>query len=130
MSEVDQRELVSDLLRGAIPVNPSPTSRYVTSEEFAATVALLDAKIENSSLKMRNWILGGVLAIIVALAGSYISLIAQIDRITQALPGIVEVQDGRREWIQKQDQRDSQQDAALRKLDPNYQSLPYEASPR
>lgn len=129
MSEAS--ELVSDLLRNAIPVNAvAPPPSFVTREEFDAKIGTLESKIEGEATKTKLWVVVGCMAIIASFGGGYVTLISRIDRISEALPEIAKVQDGRREWIQLQDQRDSQQDAALRRIDSSYQPLPYQASPR
>lgn len=130
MLDPDQREIVSDLLRGAVPVNPVSPTAYITREEFESKVSTIEAKIENEALKTKLWVMAGVLAIITSFGGGYVSLVSRIDRITEALPEITKVQDGRREWIQRQDLRDSHQDEALRKLDRSYQGIPFEPSPQ
>lgn len=124
----DRRELLGDLLRGAIPVNPSPI--YVTREEFDAKLGHLETKIEREGLRTKMWVLSGVVAIIMSFGGGYVSIISKIDRIAETLPTMTRIQDGRRDWIQIQDRRDLRQDETLRELQPEYEPIPYGPSPQ
>lgn len=81
-------------------------------------------------LKTRNWVLGGMIGSAILFGGGFLTMMSKFDRMSEALPRLVQVQDGRRDWIQTQVQRDALQDSALRKLDPGYAPLPYEAPPQ
>lgn len=128
MEEKD--EIVRELLHQAIPLNPSPGSPYVTHAEFQATVKIIESKIENASLKTKQWVLVGVLSILISFGGGYVSLMNKLDRLSQALPLIAEKQNTRWPWVQGQQQRDIMQDEVLKKLDPRYDPLPYEPAPQ
>jgi hypothetical protein len=128
--ESSSGEIMSDLIRGAIPLNPSPGGSYVTHDEFLATVRTIEQKIENASLRTKQWVMGGCLAVILSFGGGYMSLVNKIDRLTEALPEIAKVQEERGPWIQRQEQRDAMQDEVLRKLDKSYQPLPYSVPPQ
>jgi hypothetical protein len=101
----------------------------ITRDEFVATVRTIESKIENASLRQKQWVLTGCLAILISFGGGYISLVSKIDRLTDALPLITQKQTDGEPWMQRQDQRDLMQDEVLKKLDKNYQPLPYQAPP-
>lgn len=125
----ERSQIISDLLQGAIPVNAQP-NQFVTHAEFAAVVGALETKIENSGLKTKQWVLGGCVAILIAGGSGYASLVSKIDRLTQALPVITERQNTRWPWVQQMQQRELMQDESLKKLDKDYQPLPYQAPPQ
>lgn len=129
MADDTSGEIVRDLLAHAIPVNPQHSAQFVTRDEFAAKFNLLESKIENASLRQKQWVLTGCLAILISFGGGYVSLVSKLDRLTQALPTITERQNTRWPWVQQQQQRDLMQDEVLKKLDRNYQPLPYQAPP-
>jgi hypothetical protein len=131
MTDDTQQQIIKDLLTNAIPVNPSPSGHhYVTHSEFQATVEAIESKIENSSLKTMQWVLAGCLAILVSGGSGYVSLVNKLDRLEQSLPVLAEISDARTPWIQRQEQRDTMQDEALKKLDKQYQPFPYQPPPR
>ncbi len=99
---------------------------FVTRHEFVVTVQLLDQKIENSVLKMRNWVLGGVVAIILALGGGYVSMVTKLEKLGETLT----ILEGRRAWMLRQDQRDDQQDRQLSTIANDYTPMPYVEPPR
>ena len=105
-------------------------SDYVTRIELADAMRLVETKIVNSELRQRNWVLGGCLAIILAFGGGYMSLVAKIDRIMETLPVVSSVLDGRRSWMLRKDQRDSDQDRAIERVAPTYVPQPYVEPPR
>lgn len=130
MPDREGAEILSDLVRGAIPLNPAPSGQYVTHEEFVATIRTVEQKIENASLRTKQWVMGGVLAVILSFGGGYMSLVNKLDRLTEALPTITQRQNTRWPWVQQLQQRELMQDEALKKLDKSYQPLPYEAPPQ
>jgi hypothetical protein len=125
----ERADIVRDLLQHAIPVNSAAGQSFVTRDEFVATVKTIESKIENSSLRTKQWVLAGCVAILVSGGSGYVSLVSKLDRLTQALPAITERQNTRWPWVQQQQQRDLMQDEVLKKLDRNYQPLPYQAPP-
>lgn len=129
MPDKESAEIVGELLRGAIPVNPVG-GHFVTREEFVATINNIETKIEREGLRTKLWVALGCVGIIVANIGGYVSLVSKLDSLAGSLPQLVKVQEGRAPWIQRQEQRDSLQDEALRKLDRDYQPLPYEPPPQ
>lgn len=129
MPDTEGADIMRDLLQGAIPVNPHP-SQFVTHAEFAATVSSLESKIENSSLKTKQWVLAGCVAILLSGGSGYVSLVSKLDRLSQALPTITERQNTRWPWVQQMQQRELMQDESLKKLDKDYQPLPYQAPPQ
>jgi hypothetical protein len=126
----ESSEIVRDLLTHAIPVSPQSTSSFVTHEEFKATIKTIETRIELAATKQRQWVLSGVIAILLGGVSGYVSLVNKLDRLGEALPKIAQVQDGRAPWIQRQEQRDSLQDQSLKKLDKSYQPLPYSPPPQ
>ncbi len=105
-------------------------SDYVTRIELADAMRLVETKITNSELRQRNWVLGGCLAIIITFGGGYMSLVAKLDNLNQAMPVVNNVLDGRRSWMLRKDQMDAQQDGALKAVAPGYQPLPYAEPPK
>lgn len=126
----ESSEILRDLLANAIPVNPTTQGQFVSREEFMATVKTIEQKIENAALKTKAWVLSGCVAILISFGSGYISLNNKLNRLTEALPQIATIQSGRAPWIQRQEQRDAMQDDVLKKLDKNYQPLPYEPAPQ
>lgn len=126
----ESSEILRDLLANAIPVNPTTQGQFVSREEFMATVKTIEQKIENAALKTKAWVLSGCVAILISFGSGYISLNNKLNRLTEALPQITTIQQGRAPWIQRQEQRDAMQDDVLKKLDKNYQPLPYEPAPQ
>jgi hypothetical protein len=124
MDERQQR--LADNLHRAWPI----VGEYVTHAEFAAKMGEVETKIDNASLRQRNWVLGGCLGIILAFGSGYISLVSKLDRLTDALPILAATQEHRGPWIQRQEQRDDRQDQALHKLAPDYSGLPYVEPPK
>lgn len=105
-------------------------SEYVTRIELADALRLVETKIVNSELRQRNWVLGGCLAIILAFGGGYMSLVAKLDRLTEAMPVTNSVLDGRKQWMLRKDQRDDRQDRALETVTNTYEPMPYLETPR
>lgn len=103
---------------------------YVTRIELADAMSLVETKIVNSELRQRNWVLGGCLAIILAFGGGYMSLVAKLDRLSEAMPTIDRVLDGRKQWMLRKDQRDDRQDRALETVANTYEPMPYVETPR
>jgi hypothetical protein len=126
----EQLSILGPLLDRAIPLAPTGGGTYVTREEFDAALNMIESKIENSSLRQRNWVLAGCIAVMLAFGGGYISLMSKLDRLTDALPTLAAKTDARGPWIQRQERRDTMQDEALRKLDREYQPLPYQEPPQ
>lgn len=122
-------EILGDLLKGAIPVNPTH-AEYVTRGEFTAKVETLESKITSEALRTKLWVALGCLSIIIAGIGGYVSLVSKLDRLNEALPIITERQNNRWPWVQQLQQRELMQDEALKKLDKTYQPLPYQAPPQ
>lgn len=121
---------VSSLLRAAIPGPTESTAEFVTRLELQLALQHIETKIANSELKMRNWVLAGCLGIILAFGGGYFSLVAKIDRLTEAMPVVDKILDGRRSWMLRKDQTDQVQDRALERAVPEYQAPPYVEPPR
>lgn len=123
---------VSQALHTAFPVNSG--TEYVTRKELANAIGSLDSKletkIENSVLRMKLWVVMGALATLASIFASSMYLVAKIDRLVQEMPQLASVQAERSSWIQRTEQRDGKQDDALRKLDRNYEPLPYREPPQ
>ncbi len=115
----ERRAGVGASLHQAYP--PPERPLFVTHDELAVELAHIETKIENSQLRTRIWVLLGVLAIISALGGSWVSIMTKLDSITDTKSTV----DQRRPWMLRQDQRDDQQDRALQGVAPDYQPLPY-----
>ena len=105
-------------------------SEYVTRIELADALRHVETKIANSELRSRNWVLAGCLAIIVAFGGGYMSLVAKLDRLNEAMPVVNDVLDSRHTWMLRKDQRDDQQDRTLKIIVPSYQLPPYVEPPK
>ncbi len=130
MSGYDEgSQIVKDLLAGAIPVNPVGGNHYVTRDEFIATVTAIESKIETASAKTKLWFLGGCLSLLFAGGSGFVSVSNKLDRLSQSMPSVVERQNTRWPWVVQQQQRDLMQDETLKKLDKNYQPLPWQAPP-
>lgn len=127
----EEAEIVRDLLTHAIPLNPSVSQgNFVTREEFVATVKTIESKIEIAALRQKQWVLTGCLAILISFGGGYVSLVSKLDRLTQALPILTQRQESQVPWLQRQEQRDTLQDEVLKRLDKNYQPMPYQPPPQ
>ncbi|MES2902838.1 MAG: hypothetical protein V4696_01510 [Pseudomonadota bacterium] len=109
---------------------PLGTGEFISRHEFTSALATIETKITNSELRQRNWVLGGCLAIILAFGGGYMSLVAKLDRLAEAMPAIDRTLEGRKSWMLRQDERDSQQDRALKTVVPDYETPPYVEPPR
>ena len=120
------RDDISQRLHEAFPLGGD----YVTRPELAMIVEAIETKITLSESRQRNWVLGGCLAIIVAYGGGYVSLVSKLDRLNEAMPVVNSVLDGRRSWMLRKDQRDSEQDRALESIAPTYIPQPYVEPPR
>ena len=103
---------------------------HVSREELMSKLQTLELKIRSSELAQRGWILTGCLAIVVTFGSGYVSLISKIDMITQTLPVLVAVQDGRRGWIVRKDRQDAHQDSSLQKVDKDYHPIDPGETPR
>lgn len=125
MADDDRDRLVENLNR-AWPIG----SGYVTRTELAQNLERLETKIVNSELRLQKWVLGGCIAIILSFGGGYVSLVSKLDRLSEALPVVTEILEGRRVWMQRQDQRDDQQDRALQGISPRYHAMPYVETPK
>lgn len=108
----------------------SSSGDYVTQGQLSAALGHIETKISNSELRQRNWVLVGCLAIIISFGGGYMSLVGKIDKLSDSMPGIVEVQEGRRVWMIRKDQRDSDQDQVLKSVVPKYIPQPYGDVPK
>ena len=120
-----QRELAENLHR-AWPIG----GEYVTHAELTSELEKIELKIENSVQRQRNWLLGGCMAIILSFGGGYVSLVSKLDRISDELPNLERIQEGRRGWIARKDVLDEHQDRAIQKADPGYQPMPYIEAPK
>lgn len=131
MKDEEQNEILRDLIREAIPVNPAvdPT-QFVSRAEFIATIKTMEVKIEAASLRTKQWVLAGCLAVIISFVGGYASLISKLNELTNELPKIEAVQQQRGPWIQREEQRNNRQDDTLHKLDKTYSPFPYEDAPQ
>lgn len=129
----ERREIMADLLRGAIPVTPVGGGQFVTHEQLRLAIGelekRLETKLENAMLRTRNWVLGGIIASAVLFGGGFLTMMNKIDRMNEALPQLARVQAERRDFFPRQVQRDALQDSQLRKLDPSYAPMPYEPPP-
>lgn len=123
-------ESVAELLREAFPSPAETASDFVTRLEFQMALMHFETKIANSELRMRNWVLVGCLGIIIAFGGGYFSLVAKIERLTESMPIVNQVLDGRRSWMLQKDQTDRQQDQAIERAVPDYKPPPYVEPPR
>lgn len=121
---------VSALLRAVIPGPTESTAEFVTRIELQLALQHVETKIVNSELKMRNWVLLGCLTIILAFGSGYVSLVGKIDRLSEAMPLVDQVLDGRRSWMLRKDQTDQQQDSAIERVAPDYKPPPYVEPPR
>ena len=122
----DERAELADVLHRAYPLGGD----FVTQTQLTAALQHIETKITASELKQRNWVLGGCLAIILAFGSGYASLVAKLDRLTEALPVLSETVDGRRTWMVNKDQIDRVQDGAIKSVAPQYQPIPYVDPPR
>lgn len=122
------KEIIRELV--ASSASAPPPGHFVTREEFIATIATIESKIENAVLKQKQWVLTGVISILLGGGAGYVSLVSKLDRLTETLPVIAKVQEDRTPWIQRQEQRDALQDEVLKKLDRTYQPLPYAPPPQ
>lgn len=109
---------------------PVPMHDFVTRAEFQMELKHLETKIENVTLKIKNWVLVGVGSIILAFGGGYVSVISKLDRMAETLPSVSETATRNRTMIQHQEQRDRVQDDALRRLDRQYEPPSYDVPAR
>lgn len=89
----------------------------------------LSLKIKASELVQRNWILTGVIAILVTFGGGYFSLVSKLDRVTITVPELQVTIRARRDWMLRQEHKNDRQDRALQDLKPGYEPLPFESVP-
>jgi len=128
-STSEQQQIMSDLLRDAIPISPS-TSRgdYVTRSEMSNALqqleTRLDIRLENSMLKIRNWVITGMLAGGILFGGGFITTIIKIDRVAESMPVITQQLERRRVWSEEKNAHDYKQDRVIGKLDPQYEPEP------
>lgn len=123
----DDRARTAEILKLAFP---PPPSEFVSRDEFNSKIETVESKIANSELKNRNWVLVGCLALILTFGGGYMSLVSKLDRLNEAMPVVNNVLDGRRSWMMRKEQRDGDQDRALKQLAPDYIPQPYVEPPR
>lgn len=109
-------------------------AEFVTRAEFKSELASLetrlDLRLENSMLKTRNWVLGGIIASSVMFGGGFLALITQFNRTADAVISMQDALETRRDWIDESDARDRHQDDALREVNPDYVPQPFEVRPR
>ena len=122
----ESRSILAETLQRAY----SASGDYVTQSQLAAALGHIETKISNSELRQRNWVLAGCLAIIVTFGSGYMSLVSKLDRLSEALPQVVQTQEGRRVWMLHKDRRDSEQDQALKSISPQYVPEPNIDTPR
>ena len=108
----------------------SASGDYVTQSQLNAALHHVETKISNSELRQRNWVLAGCLAIIITFGSGYMSLVSKLDRLSETMPVISEILDGRHSWILRKDVRDDGQDGAIKLVVPNYKPLPYAEPPK
>lgn len=123
----DDIERAADIMHMAYPL---PHADYIGRHEFTSALTTIETKIAMSEVRQRNWVLAGCLAIIMTFGGGYMSLVAKLDRVADAMPVIDGVLEARRSWMLRQDERDGQQDRALQRLVPDYQPSPYVEPPK
>jgi hypothetical protein len=83
----DQRQIAHSLL--------SEGYSFVTHEEMNEKISHLETKIEREGLRTKLWVVMGCLSLFVGGGGAYVSLVAKLDRLTEALPAIVQRQNTR-----------------------------------
>ena len=125
----EDAQSVRDILHTAFPLQPNDGG-FVTHLELNAAILHVETKIVNAELKLQKWVLVGCLSVIVAFGGGYIWLVGKLDRLTETLPVVTQVLDGRRSWMLHQDQRDDQQDRVLQQIDKEYSPPPYVEPPK
>lgn len=110
------------------------TRDYVTRAEFRSDMKhleeRLEVKLENSMLKTRNWVLGGIIASSIMFGGGFLSLMSRFDRTADAVMSMQKALETRRDWIDESDERDRHQDDAIQQVKPDYQPIPFEVRPR
>lgn len=118
----EQAELIRDLLRGAIPVNPVQQlpSDFVTRQEFNVQISHLETKIAQEGLRTKLWVMAGCLSLMVAIGTSYVNLVSRIDRLVEKMPEVVNTLNERGNWMEKKNLQDAAQDSSLRRLDPQF----------
>ncbi len=138
MSTKEDTESVERLLNQAFPM---PTGGSVSHMDLAHLASNFDTKltslesalrlkIKNSELTQRNWILTGCIATMLVFGGGYISIVGKLDSLTTVMPALQITMEQRRQWMQRQEQRDDRQDRSLEQLDQDYKSMPYVEPPQ
>lgn len=84
----------------------------------------LDIRLENAMLKIRNWVITGMLAGGVVFGGGFITTIIKIDRVAEGMPRITEELESRREWSQEKNNHDFKQDRAIGEINKDYEPEP------
>ncbi len=138
MPDKDEAESVKALLNQAFPMPDGGSVSHADLQQLATVFntklesleTTLRLKIKNSELLQRNWILTGCIATMLVFGGGYISIVSKLDRLTDALPAMQIVMEQRRQWMQRQEQRDDRQDRSLQQLDTSYEAMPYVEPPQ
>src|SRR5690349_18763628 len=69
-------------------------SQFMTRQEVKDALDhmsnLFDSKLTNIELKQRNWVLGGCIAIVLALGGNWVSMTNKLDRVATSVEMIKE----------------------------------------
>ena len=140
-----QTRKIIDQMMAAMDDRNERNVNFVSREEMARELNALERRIEgridslgstigtrfeNSELKMRNWVMSGMIASAIMFGGGFISLYTKLDRAAEQTGEITSALDSRRAWIDETDERDRRQDAAIEKVLPTYTPLPFEARPR
>lgn len=104
---------------------------FITRAEFQRDMEKLEqrleVRLENAMLKTRNWVLGGIIVSGMIFGGGFLTLMSRFDRTADAVIEMQSTLDTRRNWSDENDERDRQQDGAIKELKPDYEPRPFEA---
>lgn len=122
----ESRAALADALNRAYAIGGD----YVTQQQLTTEIKHLETKISAAEDRMQKWVLAGVIAIVMAFGGGYVSLVSKLDRLSEAMPNVTQVLDGRHSWILRKDMRDDGQDGAIKIAVPSYKPAPYVEPPK
>ena len=107
---------------------------FVTRAEFQRDMERLEqrleVRLENSMLRTRNWVLGGIIASGLIFGGGFITMMSKFDRVSDAVMRMQNSLDQRRVWVSESDERDRRQDDAIREVVPTYTPAPFGTTPQ
>lgn len=91
-----------------------------TADKLFATELQLRLEIKNSEMSQKNWILSGVIAMMISGGAGYMALRMQLDRLETSLPRVESTLLEQIGWMKSQERRDDHQDQGIRQANPKY----------